>query len=152
MVAEIVRLDPADFKKCGSIWDMQKQSELAEQFYNEILSGVRTTYIYQIDGEFIGEISVVTDSGDPDYTIPGKRLYLSRLIVKEGYQRQGIGRTLLDYIINKAKTDGFRELSVGVDLENYPALKLYYAVGFDIILFIGEDQWGKYAKLMKRLF
>ena len=65
MKAEIVRLELADFEKCGSIWDMQKQSALAEQFYKEMQEGIRTTYIYKIDGAFIGEISVVTDTDAP---------------------------------------------------------------------------------------
>ena len=64
MKTEIVKLEPADFEKCGNIWDLQKQSELAEQFYRKMQEGIRTTYIYQINGAFIGEISVVTDAGD----------------------------------------------------------------------------------------
>ena len=151
MKAEIIKLETADFIKCGNIWDMQKQSELADQFYREMLDGIRTTYIYQIDGEFIGEISVVTDAGDPDYTVPGKRLYISRLIIKEEYRRQSIGSKLVEFVIGKAKDEGYCELSIGVDLDNYPALKLYHAAGFDKLLFVGKDEWGKYVKLMKRL-
>lgn len=152
MKAEIVKLELADFEKCGNIWDMQKQSVLAEQFYREMQEGIRTTYVYKIDGAFIGEISVVTDAGDPDYTVPGQRLYVSRLIVKNDHRRQGIGKKLVDYISDRAKEAGYTELSIGVDLDNYPALKLYHAAGFDNLLFVGEDQWGKYVKLMKQLF
>lgn len=151
MKAEIIKLKLADFEKCGNIWDMQKQSQLAEQFYREMQNGIRSTYIYQIDGAFIGEISVVTDAGDPDYTIPGQRLYVSRLIVKSDHQRQGIGNRLVEFISEKARNEGYKELSVGVDLDNYPALKLYHNAGFDQMLFVGKDQWGQYMKLMKQL-
>ena len=151
MITEIVKLEPADFEKCGSIWDMQKQIALAEKFYREMQEGISTTYIYKIDGAFIGEISVVTDAGDPDYTIPGQRLYVSRLIVKRDHRRQGIGKRLVEFVSDKAKEAGYTELSIGVDLNNFPALKLYHAAGFDTILFIGEDQWGKYAKLIKQI-
>lgn len=68
------------------------------------------------------------------------------------HRRQGIGKRLVDYISDKAKETGYTELSIGVDLDNYPALKLYHAAGFDNLLFVGEDQWGKYVKLMKQLF
>lgn len=145
MKTEIVKLKPADFEKCGNIWDMQKQSVLADQFYREMQEGIRTTYIYKIDGAFIDEISVVTDAGDPDYTVPRQRLYVSRLIVKKDHRRQGIGKRLVDYISDKAKEAGYTELSIGVDLDNYPALKLYHSAGFDNRLFVGEDQWGKYV-------
>ena len=151
MKTQIIKLDINDFEKCGNIWDMQRQSDLADQFYREMLQGIRATYIYTIDGAYIGEISVVTDAGDPDYTVPGQRLYLSRLIVKEEYRRQGIGRKLVDFIVRKAAEQGYRELSIGVDLDNYPAIKLYWAAGFDTVLYIGEDKWGRYMKLLKRL-
>ena len=76
---------------------------------------------------------------------------MSRLIVKEGYRRQGIGRKLVSFIIEEAKTQGYSELSIGVDVENYPALKLYIDSGFDKVVFIGEDKYGKYVKLLKIL-
>ena len=151
MKDDIIRLDLSDFGKCGNIWNMKTQSELAKQFLAEMREGIRTTYIYRINGEYIGEISVVTDSGDPQYTIPGRRLYVSRLIVKDEYRRQGIGKKLVDFITGKAKQDGYRELSIGVDLENYPALRLYIQEGFDRIVHIGEDEYGRFVKLIKEL-
>ena len=46
---------------------------------------------------------------------------------------------------------GYSEMSIGVDLDNYSALKLYADSGFDKILFIGEDRQGKYVKLLKEI-
>lgn len=151
MKDDIIRLDLSDFGKCGNIWDMETHSELAKQFLAEMREGIRTTYIYRINGEYIGEISVVTDSGDPQYTIPGRCLYVSRLIVKDEYRRQGIGKKLVDFITGKAKQDGYRELSIGVDLDNYPALRLYIQEGFDRIVHVGEDEYGRFVKLIKEL-
>ncbi len=151
MKADIIRLDLSDFDKCGNIWDMQKQGELAARFLREMREGIRTTYIYRIDGDYIGEISIVTDAGDPQYTIPDRRLYVSRLIVKDEYRRQGIGKKLVDFIIRKAQQEGYRELSIGVDLDNYPALRLYAQMGFDRIVHIGEDEYGRFVKLIKEL-
>ena len=97
---------------------MQRQSELADKFYNELLTGNRTTYIYTIDNEFVGEISLVKEMNDSDYTIPNQRIYVSRLIVKYEYRRQGIGRKLIDFITEKAKSQDYTEMSIGVDLDN----------------------------------
>lgn len=151
MRTEIVKLDIAEYAKCNNIWDMERQRELADRFYRELVSGNRTTYIYRIGGAFIGEISVVKEEDDPDYTIPGERLYLSRLIVKDNHRRQGIGRRLVDHVVEEARSQGYKELSVGVDIDNYPALKLYVEAGFDKVIFIGEDEYGKYLKLLKTL-
>ena len=151
MKDDIIRLDLSDFDKCGNIWDMQKQGELATRFLREMREGIRTTYIYRIDGDYIGEISIVTDAGDPQYTIPDRRLYVSRLIVKDEYRRQGIGKKLVDFIVRNAQQEGYRELSIGVDLDNYPALRLYAQMGFDRIVHIGEDEYGRFVKLIKEL-
>ena len=151
MKDDIIRLDLSDLDKCGNIWDMQKQGELAARFLREMREGIRTTYIYRIDGDYIGEISIVTDAGDPQYTIPDRRLYVSRLIVKDEYRRQGIGKKLVDFIVRNAQQEGYRELSIGVDLDNYPALRLYAQMGFDRIVHIGEDEYGRFLKLIKEL-
>ena len=103
MHREILLLKPSDFEKCRNIWDFERHGDLAETCYRELLSGNRITYVYTLDSEFVGEISVVKDAGDPDYTIDGRRLYVSRLIVKEEYRRQGIGRELLRYVLLKVK-------------------------------------------------
>ena len=151
MKSEIIKLGITDYQKCSNICDMQCQSELAEKIYNELLIGNRTTYIYTIDNEFVGEISFVKEMNDSDYTIPNQRIYVSRLIVKLEYRRQGIGRKLVDFITEKAKSQGYTEMSIGVDLDNYPALKLYMEAGFNKVIYIGEDEQGKYLKLLKEI-
>ena len=149
MIIELLKLE--DYSKCSSIWDMEKHKELADKFYQELLSGNRITYICKDGDEFIGEISLVKDMNDTDYTIPNQRVYVSHLIVKPEYRRQGIGKKLVEFITNKAKGIGYTEMSIGVDLDNYPALKLYVDCGFDKVIYIGEDEQGKYVKLLKAI-
>lgn len=150
MSYEIMKLKTEDFHKCSNIWNMEKQANLAKQFYAELLSENRKTYVYCIDGMFVGEISLVYDMNDTDYTIRSQRVYVSRLIVKKEYRRQGIGRVLVDYACKIAKNEGFTELSIGVDLDNYAAIKLYWDAGFDRIIYVGEDEQGQYMKLLKK--
>ena len=149
MNIELLKLE--DYSKCSSIWDMEKHKELADKFYQELLSGNRITYISKDGDEFIGEISLVKDMNDTDYTIPNQRVYVSHLIVKPEYRRHGIGKMLVDFITDKAKELGYSEMSIGVDLNNYPALKLYIDCGFDKVIYIGEDEQGKYVKLLKAI-
>ncbi len=141
----ISRLDPADFRRCGNIWNMEQRSDLAGRFYRELVRGDRITYVYQI-----GEVSLVFDMEDPDYTIPGQRIYVSRLLVKHAYRRQGIGKKLTAFAIDAAESMGFLEQSIGVDLDNYAAMMLYTGLGFRTIVFLGEDAGGKYIKLLRR--
>ena len=151
MNESIRQLKPEEFQKCSNIWDMEKHAELAARFLAELHSGNRMTWVYEENGRFLGEISLVKEKDDPDYTIPGRRIYVSRLIVRKENRRQGIGKTLVEYAVSRAAEMGYAEMSIGVDMDNYPALRLYTAAGFREILFLGEDADGKYFKLLKRL-
>ena len=116
----------------------------------QIDEGSRTVFIYKIDGEFTGEIDLVTKSEDSDYTIDGIRCYLSRLIVKKQYRNKGVGSALMDYFINKAIAEGFSEISLGVDCGNLNAVHLYEKFGFEVFK-KGEDEYGEYFKMLKKL-
>ena len=146
----IEQLNPDDYHKCSNIWNMKAQP-LADKWLDEIKSGNRLVFIYKINGEFIGEGALVLDTGDPDYTILGKRIYVSRMIVKKEYRNRGIGSEILAFLIDKAKEMGFEEMTIGVDKDNVNALRLYKKYGFTEVLFDGADENGEYFKLMKRI-
>lgn len=147
----ITELTPGAYWKVSKSLDTGISLQLAEQCYREMLCGNRVAYIWTEDGEVAGEISLVFDNGDEEYTIPGKRAYLSRLIVKPEWRRRGIGTALTQFVAERAKAYGYDELSLGVDLDNYEALKLYVKAGFRQIIRVDEDEYGKYVKLKKDL-
>ncbi|HBM81137.1 MAG TPA: GNAT family N-acetyltransferase [Clostridiaceae bacterium] len=147
----IIRLKPEDYYKCDNIWNMEKNPDMARKWYDELINGSRITFVYIENGEFIGEGSLVLKNNDPDYTILGKRIYLSRMIVKDGYRNRGIGGIIIDYLIDYAKRFGYEEISIGVDTDNLIARHLYEKKGFTNVLFEGEDEYGEYVKLLKKL-
>ena len=147
-VIEPLKLE--DYHKCSNIWNMKGQP-LAEKWKREIETGNRFVFVYKINGEFIGEGALVLDMGDPDYTIPDKRVYVSRMIVKKEYRGRGIGSEILEFLIRRAKELGFSEMTIGVDKDNGNALHLYRKYGFTEVLFDGADEDGEYFKLMKRI-
>lgn len=146
----IEKLKPEEYNKCSNIWNIKKQP-LAGKWYDEIVSGNRIVYIYKINGEFIGEGALVIDTGDADYTIAGRRIYVSRMIVKKEYRNKGIGGEILAFLIEKAKEMGYTEMTVGVDKDNENAVHLYKKFGFTEVLFDGKDEYGEYYKLLKRI-
>lgn len=148
---DIKTLPIEDFQRLSDIWDIKKRHDLAEMCYNEASSGNRIIFVAEENGKLIGEVDLVFEKNDADYTIPNKRVYYSRLIVRPEKRRQGVGMALSEHIIQFAKEKGYTEMSLGVDLDNFPAIKLYHKLGFDKILYIGEDEQGKYIKLLKIL-
>jgi GNAT superfamily N-acetyltransferase len=130
---------------------MDKHSEMAERFYQQLLSGNRVIFVYEADGQYLGEAALVLDQNDPDLTIPNRRVYFSRMIVKPEFRGQGIGGQLIDHLVSYAKERGYKEMSVGVDIVNIGARWLYEKKGFTSIVFVGQDDIGKYVKLVKEL-
>lgn len=150
---QVIKIEPLelkDYNKCSNIWNMKAQP-LAEKWRKEIADGNRLVFVYKINSEFIGEGALVLETGDPDYTIQGKRVYVSRMIVKKEYRNCGIGSEILEFLIRKAKEMGFSEMTIGVDKDNENALHLYRKFGFTEVLFDGADEAGEYFKLMKRI-
>jgi ribosomal protein S18 acetylase RimI-like enzyme len=148
---EIFKLNPKDYDKCGTIWNMSRHPEMTQKWYEEIISGNRVVYVYTENGAFIGEGALVFDNGDRDYTIPVQRVYLSRMIVKPDFQNRGIGGIILDYLVEAAKQLGYKEIALGVNKDNIRARHLYTKKGFDTVIFDGEDEYGEYVKLLKTL-
>jgi GNAT superfamily N-acetyltransferase len=151
MDSPIRRLTPENFSKCANIYDMDKNPAQIKRWYDAIVSGNRLTFVYVEEGDYVGEGSLVIDNGDPDYTIEGRRVYLSRMIVKKECRNRGIGRALLRFLTDYARVLGFSEMSVGVDIINIGARWLYEKNGFNEIIYVGEDADGKYVKLLKKL-
>ena len=146
----IDQLKPEEYEKCSNIWNIKNQP-LAEKWLDEIVSGNRMVFIYKINGKFIGEGALVKHTDDADYTIPDKRIYVSRMIVKKEYRNKGIGSEILSFLIKKAMSMGYSEMTIGVNKDNLNALHLYNKFGFTEVLFDGEDENGEYLKLMKRI-
>jgi ribosomal protein S18 acetylase RimI-like enzyme len=130
---------------------MSKKPWLVQKNIDELISGNRIIFVYTENGAYLGEAAIVFNNGDPDYTIPGKRLYLSRMIVKPSERSRGIGGILIDYICDYAIAQGYTELALGVNKDNIAARHLYEKKGFNIILFDGADEMGEYFKLLKIL-
>ncbi|WP_241654821.1 GNAT family N-acetyltransferase [Sporolactobacillus shoreae] len=147
----IRKMELDEFYKCTNIWDMKMQQKLADKFYNELIAGNRITFVYVTNNELIGEGSLVFDMNDSDYTIKNKRIYLSRLIVKEEYRNKGIGSQFVNFLIDYAKNLGYQEISIGVDIDNLVAKNLYRKLGFTEVVYQGKDAYGEYQKLLKKI-
>lgn len=149
---EIIKLKLEDFGKCDSIWYLKENEEFTQNIYDELKSGNRLTFIYKDKKSkaFLGEISIVFNK-EKLYTIKNTRIYLSRLIVKDTCRKKGIGTILCNYILEYCKNLGYKEMTLGVNLDNYGAIKLYHKLGFKEILLVDKDEYGEYIVLLKKL-
>ena len=64
------------------------------------------------------------------YPMENNTIYLSYLVVKEGYRNQGIGTKMIQYACRISKNKGYSYIMLNVDDDNLNAERLYEKLGF----------------------
>lgn len=140
----IEKLTIDNYNKSNFIWDMSA-CPFTEQFREQVECGNREAYLFKLNDKYIASCDLVYDYDD--YTEKGKKIYLSRLIVKKEYRNQSIGQSVLQYMINQCKEKGYQHITVGVDSDNYNAVHIYKKQGFKTYE-NATDEYGDYYKMM----
>ncbi len=145
---EIQQITLDEYKNCNVIWNMQT-CPYTDMFIEQIKAGNRDVFILTVDDEYTAECDLVYDN--PEYgTIPGKRLYFSRLIVKRSERGKGYGEAISRYLLDKAKEKGYKSIALGVDCDNTAAVNLYRKLGFNVYEET-EDKDGRFYRMEKNL-
>jgi len=151
----IIQLQTEHYNNYGNLFDLDHPH--ASLWFEQIKARNRIRFLYVENGDCLAQVDIVKDYGErnigdeTDYTIPGRRVYLSRLFVQADKRRQGIGSIMVNYICETARKWGYSEISLGVNIDNTAARSLYEKNGFNTVIYCGEDEHGKYEKLLKYL-
>ena len=65
-------------------------------------------------------------------------LYVSQLFLRPRWQGMGLGREVVDALEQRAAAAGVREIRLGVDPDNWGALRFWVRVGYDRIVRLVE--------------
>jgi len=145
----VKQIGSEEYSNCSEIWNKQKFQYTENMNKEQIKTGNRDVFTLTVEDQYIAMCDLVYDK--PEYeTVPDKRLYLPRLVVKKNYRGEGYGKAILQYILSIAKEKGYSEIVLGVDCDNTVALNLYKKLGFSIYE-LDEDKDGKFYKMIKFL-
>ncbi len=89
----------------------------------------------------VGELHVMYESDDENYALRGKRAYLFAFRIREDYQNKGYGTNFLKAIITLLKEKGYCEFTVGVEDDNFRAMHIYQALGFNELLLRKQEEY-----------
>jgi len=112
---------------------LKKYKERTEAVWREILQGKRTegkegisiTILAKVGDEYIGMVSVVANSNISDTAT------IHHMYVDKDYRGRGIGKKLLQGIIEKIKkVNGIKKVELTVVDTQEPAIGLYRGLGF----------------------
>lgn len=84
-------------------------------------------FVCEADGEVVGYTNTWTV-----YSIwsRGKSLIVDDLYIALDYRRSGIGKKMMEYLIEFAKNNGYRRVQLHAELDNEKAHGLYRKLGF----------------------
>jgi ribosomal protein S18 acetylase RimI-like enzyme len=132
--------DVADFKCGDQDWEREVAAFLQEDALREQSDGLNKTWVFSHANECIGYVSLLASSLRPqaDSTIPdvgypeAPCVMIGQLGVHEGFQGQGMGKTILYWVIEQATESSFgvRFLTLHVDRGNARAQDFYESHDF----------------------
>ncbi|NIA14368.1 MAG: ribosomal protein S18-alanine N-acetyltransferase [Nitrospiraceae bacterium] len=90
-------------------------------FHQDAVSPSACFYVAHLDGQLVGYVGmwVVIDEA-----------HITSVTVHQAYRRRGLGRMLLEYILNVARHLGLSHATLEVRETNIAAQRLYYSMGF----------------------
>ena len=86
----------------------------------------------KLDGEEIGECSIVSCGDYAEHEDVQDRLFVALLDIAEPYQGKGLGRYLLRRTMNDARDVGYRHAAISTAMDNSRAFLFYSNYGFRV--------------------
>ena len=106
--------------------------------YDGALLQVLREPIFPLIMEYLGEeMEIEDETGAGEF-------YVDSIAVFPEFRGLGVGRTLLQYMVENARSLGFSWVGLLVDAENPRAESLYHSLGFERVnpaVFLGHPMW-----------
>lgn len=94
------------------------------------IDGEEDQDIAVVDGDLVGFIATGVDEA-PDVFDRPDRLLIGDLYVREEYRGDGLAEDLVERAVDRAREEGYPELTLHVDVENGRAIGFYEKLGFE---------------------
>lgn len=107
-------------------WDMEK----VPAWIAASLSGVRPTWVAELEGEPVGMVSLELHDSDPEVADGDRVASVTSLSVLASAGRRGIGRALTVFAEEQARGRGIRVLTLNTRPTNEAAVALYEGLGY----------------------
>jgi ribosomal-protein-alanine N-acetyltransferase len=108
-----------------------------ENRWREQETGYRELFVATLDGEAVGNVSLRA-VGTPPRTV-----HLFALEVATALRGRGIGRRLVEFVLEEARRRGCRRVFLEVRIDN-PARRLYHRLGFRRVGPDFANTWWRY--------
>ena len=138
---ELKKLAVQELYVLTELFDYNNVEQMIFECTHDIQNGIIDIFVLYDKDVLIGELHVMYESDDENYAIRGRRAYLFAFRVREDFQNKGYGTYLLKTVLAVLKEHGYCEFTVGVEDDNFRAIHMYQALGFDEILLRKQEEY-----------
>ena len=151
---KVERLAIQDLFILTQLFDYNDVEQMISECTNDIKNGIIDIFVLYDKDVLIGELHIMYESEDANYAIKGRRAYMFAFRIREDFQNKGYGTYLLKTVLIALEEKGYCEFTVGVEDDNFRAIHIYQALGFnELLLRKREDYQGdvyEYNLYLKR--
>ncbi len=143
MELNIRKLSAEEINKVSHLYDEPENPLFMENRKEKILTGIQDIYVLENETGIMGEVTIIYRDNHEGFTIEGQRVYMEALRIEESNQGKGYGQYFINSVIEYIKKEGYSEITIGVEDDNFNAKHIYNKLGFTN--FIGRELGDKYA-------
>lgn len=93
----------------------------ARDFLEMVEADYAYYYVAELDGEIAGCCGIRNMAGEGEIT---------NVVVAASHRKKGIGRKMMEYMLERAEGNGMGNCTLEVRVSNQPAIRLYESLGF----------------------
>ena len=138
---KIEKLAIHDLHILTELFEYNNVEQMISECTHDIQNGVIDIFVLYDKDVLVGELRVMYENDDENYAIRGRRAYLFAFRVREDFQNKGYGTYLLKTVLTELKENGYCEFTVGVEDDNFRAIHMYQALGFNDILLRKQEEY-----------
>lgn len=138
---KIEKLAVHDLCILTELFDYNNVEQMISECSHDIQDGIIDIFVLYDKDVLIGELHVMYESDDENYAIRGRRAYMFAFRIREDSQNKGYGTYLLKTVLTALKENGYCEFTVGVEDDNFRAIHMYQALGFNEFLLRKQEEY-----------
>lgn len=138
---KIEKLTIQDLHILTELFDYSNVEQMMCNCAHDIQNRIIDVFVLYDQGILIGELRVRYESNDENYAIRDRRAYMYAFRVREDFRNKGYGTSLLKTVLSILKENGYYEFTVGVEDDNYNAIHMYQALGFNKFLCRKQEEY-----------
>lgn len=115
----------ANIEEFKSLWNYSN-SPTYNYFLRNLTENNIEFWTVEESKKLVGELYIFWNSEDKDEANGSIRAYLCAFRIQKEYQGKGYGTLLMNTVIQRIKDKGFKEVTIGIDNDEYEKLNIMY--------------------------